>query len=95
MTDYSMLPQHMQDGARLYVEQGIAPGHFMTAVLANDFLRAAGRADEENLRSLPLWARWIYNEIPIAAHGSYEAVEKWCEHGGLSRLADQNSESAA
>mgnify|MGYP001602015536 FL=1 len=64
MTDYSMLPHHMQDDARRYIDRGIPPGHFMTAILANDFLGAVGRADIENLHSLPQWAQWIYNEIP-------------------------------
>lgn len=75
--DYSKLPAHMQDGLRRYIEQGIPMGGFGTAVLANDFVGAALRADETNLRCLREWALWLTNECPRNAWGSYVTVNAW------------------
>jgi hypothetical protein len=84
--DYSMLPDHMQDGARLYIENGVPPGHFMTAVLTGaSLLTIAGLADTINLAHLVSWARWLYN-IPNGAHGSQEKFAAWCQHRGLEGL---------
>ncbi len=38
--DYSPLPEHMQDGMRRYIENGIEGGSFMMAVLCNDLMGA-------------------------------------------------------
>lgn len=93
--DYSDLPKHMQGAARRYVEDGIEPGGFLTALLANDFMGAFGRADTENVAALKNWARWIYNEAPNGCHGSYECVTDWCKAGGLNGLARASTPSAA
>ena len=63
-----------------YVEHGIPPGSFLTAVLANDFMKAVGRADSRNIHRLATWAAYIYNEIPGSCHGSYEIVKEWIEN---------------
>ena len=90
MVDYSSLPEHMQGAARRYVEKGIAPGSFLTALLANDFMGAVGRADDTNQRALMDWARWIHNEIPNGCHGNYERVTEWCKSGGLNGNAEKH-----
>lgn len=74
MYDYSMLPEHMQSAARRYIEEGELPGHFLFAVLSNNLMEAASRADDVNQVSLHTWASWMYNEIPGSAHGSREEV---------------------
>ncbi len=76
-TNYDMLPEHMRDAARRYVENGYAPGHFLTAVLENNLVEAAARADEENQRALFQWASWLYNHVPTPAWGSSEKVTEW------------------
>ena len=83
MSNYDNLPEHMRDGARNYVESGIPPGGFMRAIMANDFLEAAGRADHINVEALKSWALFIYNDVPRECHGSYERVDAWCAMGGL------------
>ncbi len=77
MANYDRLPEHMRETARLYIENGYAPGHFMTAVLCNDLVEAAGRADRENQRALFDWACWLYNDVPTPAWGSLEKVQEW------------------
>lgn len=81
--DYSRLPGHMQAGARRYVERGIPPGHFMTAVICNDLFEAVGRADDTNKHALADWARFFYNEAPRGCFGSPEHFQEWIKHGGL------------
>lgn len=81
--NYNMLPEHMREGARLYIEKGIEPGGFMTAVLENKFVQAFSRADDINLARMKDWASWLYNECPMQARGSERAVKEWLLIGGL------------
>ena len=80
---YDRLPDYMRSGARLYIEQGIKPGDFMTAVLRDQFHEAIVRADHINKVRLRDWADWLHWDIPMAAHGSVEEVNTWMEHKGL------------
>lgn len=82
--DYSGLPEHMRDGMRLYIERGVPPGSFLTAVLSNDLMGALGKADDTNLHALPAYGRFLYNEAPSPCFGSPEHVRDWCEAGGLA-----------
>lgn len=76
--DYSKCPsKHMEHGVRLYVEEGISPGSFLKAVLANDFMGAVGRADSSNGELLREWAMFVYNYLPTDCWGSYERVNNW------------------
>ena len=75
--DYSFLPEHMQDGAREYVELGRSPGDFLHAVLCNNLVEAYGRADTTNTECMHDWACWLFNEAPSACWGSPEKVKAW------------------
>ena len=77
MVKYDRLPEHMQEGARAYVEQGREPGGFLRAVLENNLSEACGRADHINQYKMDTWACWLYNECPVPAWGSPEAVDAW------------------
>lgn len=88
MTDYSRLPAHMQGAARRYVEQGIPPGSFLTAVLENNLMQAFARADEINTDAMRVWTEWLYWEAPGNCHGSPTLVQTWIEHKGLSYAVD-------
>ena len=78
-----MLPEHMRESARAYVEVGRPPGSFLRAVLTNDLIESFGRADHINQQCMFGWATWLYNECPGNAWGSPEAVEAWIARGGL------------
>lgn len=84
MINYAKLPEHMREGARLYVEQGYHPGHFLTAVLENNLVSAVSCADDINRNSLPGYAMWLYWDAPGGCWGSPEAVMEWTRKGGLS-----------
>lgn len=71
------IPERMMGGIRRWIENGIPPGHFLGAVLANDLAEACGRADDESLANLPAYVAYLYNEAPSACHGSPIAVRAW------------------
>jgi hypothetical protein len=82
--NYSNLPEHMQDGMRRYIEHGILPGSFLTAVLANNLMMAVGHADSINLTRLQNYLRFLYEEAPSSCYGSTKTVREWRESGGLA-----------
>lgn len=95
-----LIPPHMRDGVRLYVDRGlphIQLGHFLTAILSNDFMGAVGRADDENIASLKQWAQLLYSYFPPQAYGSPERVKEWQRSGGARGIynAEPEPEDAA
>ena len=81
--NYDLLPEHMQDGMRLYIERGVEPGSFITAVLCNDLMGALGKADDINRHRLFDYGLFLYNEVPSSCFGSREKVAAWVARGGL------------
>jgi hypothetical protein len=77
--DYSMLPEHMRDGMRRYVEHGIRPGDFQYLVLCNDFVHALGHADAINTARIVDYAKFLYLELPMDCWGSEEKVRTWIQ----------------
>ena len=71
------IPDYMMDGLKRYIEQGIEPGSFLTAVLCNDLNGAVGRADDQNVKNLPAYIGYLYNEAPSPCWGSPEKVKAW------------------
>lgn len=87
--NYDLLPEHMREGTRRYVEQGIITGRFLTAVMSNDLMGAYMAADGINLQSMLKWADWLYNEAPAACRGSKVKVNDWSAAGGLKGMEDR------
>lgn len=83
--DYTACPPHLQGGMQRYIEEKIAPGHFLRFALQNDLVRSINYADEASLASLTALAAFMYNELPTVVWGSEEAVRRWlagdCVHG--------------
>jgi len=71
------IPQHLKESFDRYVEQGVPPGHFLKAVLANDLMWAIGRADSNNLAILKDIVAYVKWKLPSDCHGSWKTVEKW------------------
>lgn len=86
-TRYDKLPEHMREVARLYIEEGVMPGHFLVAVLENNLTSAFGNADEVNRLCMWEWCLWLHNEIPMPAWGSANKVLAWCNEQQSLRLA--------
>lgn len=71
------IPERMMEPIRLYIEEGIKPGSFLTSVICNDLKGAVGNADDENLPNLPAFVAYFYNEAPGSCWGSKEMMERW------------------
>jgi hypothetical protein len=77
MYDYERLPENVRGGMERYIEYGITPGGFLTAVLENDLADALGRADSNNLPRLQEILSWLHDEVPSVCWGSPAAVSAW------------------
>lgn len=60
-----------------YLEHGIMPGSFLTAVLENNLCEAFGRADSFNTANMKNIIGYVYNHIPSNAWGSPEKVSDY------------------
>jgi hypothetical protein len=67
----------MMDGIERYLNNGIPPGDFLTAIICNDLSSAVVRADDTNLRNIPAFVAYFYNEAPIDSWGSAKQMMKW------------------
>ena len=83
--DLSNIPEHMHAGIQGYVDHGWRPGSFFYAVLRNNLVDAASNADDKNIKHLADYASLLYNEIPGAAWGDSDAVDRWVKAGGMDQ----------
>ena len=79
--NYEQLPPHLQGGVQRYIEQGVPPGDFLTAVITNDLFLAISHADSTSLAALPDIVRFFYNESPSRCWGTPEKMKTWMETG--------------
>ncbi len=87
------ISDHMLDSLRRYIEKRSPVGGFLTAVIQNDLRMAVTRADDNNLRNLPAFISYLYNEAPSQCWGSKEKVEKWVEEGRVAAQAEEDEET--
>lgn len=75
------IPDRMMPAIKRYIEEKIAPGDFLTAVIQNNLTEACAMADDENLRNLPAYVAYFYNESPTNCWGSKKKMKAWLESG--------------
>ena len=75
--NYTMLPEHTREGMRAYIETGRPVGSFLNAILKDDFVEAAWRADHINRVRLPDYAEFLETEAPADCWGSRAKVDAW------------------
>lgn len=78
LTEYGV-PSHMHGAIIRYVEEGIPPGDFLSAVINNDLKEACARADNTNKHNLHTFVMWFYNQAPMYCWGRANAVRDWCK----------------
>ena len=83
--NYDKIPSHMQGAAQRYIENGIAPGSFLTAVICNDLMGAFERADEINAAAMRDWVIFFYNDAPSICWGSPDKFNAWIAKGGMKQ----------
>ncbi len=67
------------DAIERYIEKGIDPGSFLTAILSNQIMEAYMYADFADGTCMHSWAKWLYNYGDERYWGTPEIVEKWIE----------------
>ncbi len=82
LIDYSVLPKHLQNALREYIERGHIPGDFLTAVLSNNLMGAFSLADEISKPALGDILQFLWNAAPSACWGSKEFMTRWSSHRG-------------
>lgn len=86
-TDYSKVPvEYMADGVRRYIEDGVPPGGFLSALFSNDLKLSFGRADDNNIAAMRQWVNFVYWEMPRESQGSPALVKAWIDRGGLNGI---------
>ncbi len=86
--NYSVIKEGTINSIRRYVSEGIPTGDFLFAVLTNNLFEAVGRADEDNLRTLPEICCYVYNEIPSLCWGNKEKVTEWLANKEMERRGE-------
>lgn len=81
------LPDYMWDGIWNWIWHGHPPGHFLTALLRNDFIGVCNRADTTNIALLREYAMFLYNAAPHGCYGGPPEWDRWIEAGGLAGLS--------
>lgn len=82
-----LLPEHMREAARRYVEEGLADDDgFVVAVASNDLLKAFRLADHTNTAHMRDWVSFFYAYVPSDAWGSPGKATAWMQTGGLRGL---------
>ena len=72
----------MLEAIQRYVDHGIGPGNFLSAVICNDLADAVGRADDVNIENLPAYVAYFWNECPSTCWGSVDKMKNWiASHG--------------
>jgi hypothetical protein len=77
------VPPHLRPALERWVQRGILPGGFLSAVLCDDLGAARVRADSVSLASLPALLAWRDNHAPPECWGNALAVRTWQQRGGL------------
>jgi len=92
---WATIPEHMVEATRRYIERGIPPGGFLTAVICNDLVGAVARADEINAVRLVDWVRFFHMYAPATCWGDEYCFDKWVEAGGLSGMKMEKGDEDA
>ena len=81
------IPERMMGGLDRWIQHGIKPGDFLTAVLENNLRATFERADDKNSQNVPAYLAYLYNECPADSWGSKEKVAAWQEKKLSERAA--------
>lgn len=75
--EYFPVREDLLGALERYLNNGIMPGGFLTAVLENNLAEAFGRADDTNSRNLKNIVGYVYNHVPGSAWGSRAKIDQW------------------
>ena len=73
------IPLRMMDSIERYVQHGVKPGRFLSAVISNNLKDAVAYADDENMKNIPAYVNYFYNKAPGNCWGSPEKMKSWSD----------------
>ena len=76
------VPQDSRRTIELYLQHGIEPGGFLTALFSDKLTDTVQYADETNVKFLVEWTLFVFWEMPFEVVGSKEKVQAHIEKGG-------------
>ena len=71
------IPNHMRESIIRYCTEGTNPGHFLSAVINNDLVKAVQLADLSNRKLLANYVTWFFNYAPAGCWGKPNSTETW------------------
>src|SRR5690606_5980082 len=83
------IPEYMHGGIVRYLDHGVPPGSFLTAVISNDLREAFACADDVNGRLVRNYVMFFYSYAPAGSWGSPDAMDDW-----IKRLTSNPVEAA-
>lgn len=81
------IPKLAIGAIKRYVKDGLPPGGFLRAVLANDLRDAISRADPVSLDTLKELVRYVESNVPMNCCGSPAVVDGWIWYQAAKRIA--------
>ena len=75
--EYPNIPSLTIDALARYVDHGLRPGSFLSAVINNDLREAIIRADQWNRPVIHDIVHLLFNHAPSRSWGYAGAVEDW------------------
>jgi hypothetical protein len=84
--DYDGCPEHLRSRMRCWIENGVIPGGFLSAVLQNDLAAAVAQADADSIAGTLLLMQFLHCRAPSGAHGSPAKFNGWADKRGLTGI---------
>ena len=81
------MPPHLAASLTRYAREGVRPGGFLQACLADSLMEAVGQADDVNVHLIPVISAYIYNELPSSCWGSRDIIDAYCRNSELRQKA--------
>jgi len=72
-----LIPEYMRPGLLRWIEDGIKPGEFLTAIIENDLYQAFNKADDNNIFRIQSYLKFFYNCAPRSCWGSIDRAIEW------------------
>jgi hypothetical protein len=83
--DRYQIPERMHEGMLRWIEDGIKPGSFLSAIIENDLYNAFHLADDENSFRISSYLSFFYMCAPGGCWRTMERVKEWEAVGGLKQ----------
>jgi hypothetical protein len=73
------IPDRMMPSIHNYIQYGVEPGSFLSAIIRNDLTYAVLSADEENMDNIPAFVSYFHEKAPAICWGNAEIMDIWIE----------------